>query len=206
MNPVLLADGDWVQLLIVVAVFASWVIKHVVQGVREDAKPTARPVNVPQRRPQPQPEAQHPERPQEELDRFLEDLGIRKKDQKPRTASRPQATTAQTRRQPPQQKRQAPKQPEERRRQEVSKRHLRSRLENRRPEEMHSSLEDKHLELNVGTLAGTEGRTGAIPIGQASSGITIKRDQLLLEMLRDKDQLTRTFVMGEVFGPPISMR
>lgn len=199
MNPVLFADADWFQLLVVVFVFFGWVIKHVIQGVKDE--PAKRAVKPAQRRPQPRPGvgADRAEKPQE-LEQFLEDLGIRKREHGQQTPPRPQALPANQRRKPKPMPRPAQRPKPQPQPQDVSKRHLRSRLENRRPEEMHSALEDQHLQSSM------KDDLKVVRITDSTPANVVKKDIVLLDMVRQKDQLVRTFIVGEVLGKPLSLR
>lgn len=196
MNPVLFADGDWVKLLFFAMLFCGWVIKLVIKGVKDEQEPPRRGA-PPSRRPQATTATRQSEQPREELDQFLEDLGIRKKEQAARTSSRPPS--------PPRQEKPRPA-PRQKQRQDVSRRQLKSKLQDRRPEEIHSRIEDQHLHPTLGGLGQDAKNTAGRVVAPAAAANSVRPDAALLELFQNNDQLVRTIVVGEVLGKPLSLR
>jgi hypothetical protein len=239
---VVFANG-WASWLIPLAFIVVSIIANALKS-RGEAKPQ------PRRRPQPMSEPR-PVRPnpQSELEKFLEDLGVKKPEQAmpgqkpaaplPRPQSAPPPRAAQTplgrpparepfeappvrrptRPQPQVSRKTYPKRPaeppverpvdgpvaEDVHRATVSKRHLVSTLQDRHAEAIQPSIEQKHLVSSVAgrTVVG-EDLASARPAVAAVARTSTERTAM--QLLVSGDTLTRSFMISEVFGPPLSQR
>lgn len=199
MELALFANGVW-DVLVPIGVVVFWIVASIFRGINE-TKATA-----PKRAPAP------PEKrpnPRQELERFLDELGAGKPAQKPALPAekpikielpRPATTPPRPPKTPKQVKeRRAPSEPKV----SVRDRHLHSRLEHRKAGEMHSRLEQSHIESS---LAKTAVPTPAEVSLAARKSAAIPSSQISTNVPLSQQELARAFVLSTVFGPPRALQ
>lgn len=206
MNQLLFADGLW-DVIVPIGFVVFWIVASIFRGINE-AKATApkRAPNLPaERRPD----------PRKELERFLDELGANKPTQaapsaetKPISIELPRAVRPTS---PPlvqtQRAQKTVKSPKVGREPiepkiAVRDRHLESRIGARRTEEMHSSLENQHIEMTVGSGPGLAPHMIAGDVGMGAKSIHAAPVGFGLGLPLGKNELARAFVLSTVFGPP----
>jgi hypothetical protein len=216
MTELLFAD-DLTRLVIIFIVLFVWGLGHVVRMLNQGGGPVQRPANPRRARP---PAAEQQETA-DTIDRFLTDLGVKERPVQRRSAgsspvvvqsrsrersstTRPGATRYTS---PPRRETRQP-QPASARKQAVGQRHLAGGIETRHQDELHSTLENQHLSAKVPSKS----------LGQAIESVVVSPvfdirglppaagDPVLNAMMRDNQQLTRAFVLGEVLGAPLALR
>lgn len=93
----------------------------------------------------------------------------------------------------------------------VSKRHLHSELEARHSRDLHSALESKHLESSVGQrhLPSSDLAPDPViiaPTATVASSRGAHQPSVVRQVLRNREQLAFTFMMGELMGRPVALR
>lgn len=198
MDHLLFADGEWVvKVIIALVAVAFWAISNVLRNINQPGNDQA---NRRQPRPTPRPQQRRAAaEPAKELEQFLEDLGVKKvKERKPT----PQRPAPPTRRVEPKRTPEPAAAPQG----AVRQRHLRSSIEDRHKDVIHSRLEQKHLESRVAQRSlAPDGETTVDP-SLFTGALRGRRDDALTTMLSDPHLLSRAFVLGEVLGPPLAVR
>jgi hypothetical protein len=199
----LFANGIW-DVLVPVGFVVFWIVASIFRGINE-TKATA-----PKRNAAPPPE-KRPD-PRKELERFLDELGAGKPAQKPAPQpiekpirlELPKAVAA------PQRPAKPPKPPKEHRRTEakssVRDRHLHSRLEDRKREEMHSRLEQQHMEPTIGATRTPTERPPQLEVVVVAKEEPMGSGPALTNLPLKKTELARAFILSTVFGPPRALQ
>lgn len=195
-------DG-WIPVIVAIV----WVIISVLKNAGDT------PENKPaQRQPQPAPRPRPPgqPQPQNELEQFLQELGVKREEPaKPEPQRRASQSTQQRQQRQAQRQRKVDTTPQEPSvstpRATVQDRHLQSRLETRHQEVLHSDLESKKLvsEPNRNLVSSDLRQTSQAPTeaprrGQAARGLAF--------LVKDRKMLGQAFVLGEVLGKPLALR
>lgn len=202
MDLVLFANGVW-DVLVPIGVVVFWIVASIFRGINE-TKATA-----PKRAPAP-PE-KRPD-PRKELERFLDELGAGKPAQKPALPPEkpikielPKPAVTSTPRAPkaprPGKERRAPSEPKV----SVRDRHLHSRLEHRKSEEMHSRLETSHIESSLSTAFPGLSAPAEVPLATKKAA-AIPTSQISTNVPLSQQELARAFVLSTVFGPPRALQ
>lgn len=206
---------DFGQLIVPILVFVIYGVVSLMKNAGEQQAKAARkrprppqprvPANDPgelrndmELRPAPaQPRGQAP---QAELEKLLDELGLRKPDtpRRPPPLPKPPQMQKSSRERPAK----PPKLPKERtrKRQDVADRRLESTLARRHADAVHSAIENKHLESAIEGRVLKEATADAPLIGLAGG------DSPMAKILADKNLLRQAFVLGLVLGPPNSVR
>lgn len=196
MNAALLGQ-NWTEFLLPLLFLVVYGAVHAVRTAGENKKPP------PQRRPpprpvrpqaQPAPPAGVPADPRLELDRFLEELGVK--------PTKPQSTPPPIK--PPRrervQNRPARANPEAAPSTRASQRHFESQLEQRHSDSVHSQIESQHLQTHVQAVAPTVVAAGDAPQIARTAG-----DAAMNRLVQDRSMLSRAMILGIVLGSPIGL-
>lgn len=209
MNHVLFANGGWWEILVTVGVIAFWAISSIVRGIADskEAAPKKAPRPAAPRKPQQQLD------PQKELQKFLDELGVKEKASSASTKT-PVAVPALEKNRPLQARGPAapPKPPKVTRGRNkqpeptvpagpVRERHLESQLRSRHTTSMQVALEGQHLQTSVG-LAALPSQATADPFTAQSPRPRSLADPSVHLLLSDKGQLARAFMLSTIFGRP----
>lgn len=202
MNYLLFAAADWVNVVVGIVAVVVWIVTNVYRGVSQTAPEPRRPPRQPSppRPPQQQP---RPARPaaQRDLDQFLDELGVKRAPERRPTTLRPQPRARRT-------PEPAAKVAEPQHQASVSKRHLRSTLEARHKEAIHSTLESKHLASGVGSrqLISKDLSEVADSMARPAPSPAPLEPTALAVMPGGPNDLVRMVMMREILDLPLALR
>lgn len=181
----LIAARDLFEIVLPILALGAFGLFRLLQGLAQVAKANQQ-RELPLERSAPKPPAKS--NPADELERFLEEVGLRRAEKGKLPPSRKEE------RRPPQRK--PPRlQPEGKKREALRSHHLQSDIEGRHGHVLESSLPS-------GPLAGrrllpSEGQATSAPIPVATVP-----GQALMDLLRDRNRVAQSMILGTLLGPP----
>jgi len=203
MSVALFAAGNWFEIAMIVA-FLIWGAGRALESLQDQRKQANQKLR---RKPVPGEPRPEPD-PRNELENFLQELGVKTQQREPQR--REPAVRQPQRREGRKRRSQSQPQPvlqhtETVKRGTVSKHHLVSEIKDRHRETIHSQLEDEHLETHVAEKPVVAEVFREAKPATAMQDIHGDQSDALRGMLQDGNQLTRAFILGQVLSSPVGL-